>query len=82
VELPVSQIHYNLAGEGGKNLPSQEMVEFYANWVGKYPIVFHRSGETEDTTIADLEIVIREWIETAMELGRPIPEPKGRLVFA
>ncbi len=25
---------------------------------------------------------INEWLETAAELGRPIPEPKGRLVFA
>jgi predicted RNase H-like HicB family nuclease len=26
--------------------------------------------------------VIGEWLETARELGRPIPEPKGRLLFA
>jgi predicted RNase H-like HicB family nuclease len=26
--------------------------------------------------------VIQEWIETARELGRPIPEPKGRPLFA
>ena len=31
---------------------------------------------------ANAEVVIREWIETAKELGRPIPEPKGRLLFA
>ena len=29
-----------------------------------------------------LQVVIREWIETAKELGREIPEPKGRLIFA
>ena len=28
------------------------------------------------------EVIIQEWIETAKELGRPIPAPKGRLVFA
>jgi len=28
------------------------------------------------------EIVIQEWIETAREIGRPIPQPKGRLMFA
>lgn len=28
------------------------------------------------------ETVIREWIETARELGRPIPEPRGRLLYA
>ena len=33
-------------------------------------------------TLANLELVIDEWIETAQELGRPIPEPKGRLMYA
>jgi hypothetical protein len=29
------------------------------------------------------EVIIDEWIETAKELGRPVPEPKGRrLMFA
>ncbi len=32
--------------------------------------------------ISNVETVIDEWIETAKELGRPIPEPKGRLLFA
>jgi predicted RNase H-like HicB family nuclease len=39
-------------------------------------------GATYQEAVANVEIVIREWIETAQELGRPIPEPKGRLVFA
>jgi predicted RNase H-like HicB family nuclease len=39
-------------------------------------------GETHQTALANAEIIIREWIETAQELGRKIPEPKGRLVFA
>jgi hypothetical protein len=28
------------------------------------------------------EVVISEWIETAKEMGRSIPEPRGRLVYA
>ena len=32
--------------------------------------------------IANAETVIREWIETARELGRPVPEPRGRLMYA
>ena len=32
--------------------------------------------------LAQAEIVIGEWIETAKELGRQIPEPRGRLLFA
>ena len=39
-------------------------------------------GATYQEAVAKVEIVIREWIETAKEMGRQIPEPKGRLVFA
>jgi predicted RNase H-like HicB family nuclease len=39
-------------------------------------------GKTYQEALANLEVVMQEWIETAKELGRPIPEPKGRLVFA
>jgi predicted RNase H-like HicB family nuclease len=38
-------------------------------------------GKTYQEALASLEIAMQEWIETAKELGRPIPEPKGRLVF-
>jgi len=39
-------------------------------------------GTTRQEALANAETVIQEWIETARELGRPIPEPKGRLLFA
>ena len=39
-------------------------------------------GATYQEALANAEIVINEWIETARELGRPIPEPKGRLIYA
>jgi predicted RNase H-like HicB family nuclease len=39
-------------------------------------------GRTYREALANVEVVIKEWIETATELGRPIPQPKGRLVFA
>ena len=39
-------------------------------------------GVTRQEAIANAEAVIAEWLETARELGRPIPEPKGRLLFA
>ena len=32
--------------------------------------------------LANVERVIDEWIETAQELGRTIPDPKGRLMYA
>jgi len=39
-------------------------------------------GATYQEALANAEVVIREWIETARELGRPIPTPRGRLMFA
>ncbi|MEW6718180.1 MAG: type II toxin-antitoxin system HicB family antitoxin [Chloroflexota bacterium] len=39
-------------------------------------------GATYQEALANAEIVIQEWLETARELGRPIPEAKGRLVYA
>jgi len=39
-------------------------------------------GPTRQEALANVEVVIAEWIETAREMGRPIPEPKGRLLFA
>ena len=34
-------------------------------------------GPTRQEALANAETAIHEWIETARELGRPIPEPKG-----
>lgn len=39
-------------------------------------------GASYQEALANVEVVIQEWIETAKELGRQIPEPKGRLMFA
>ena len=39
-------------------------------------------GASYQEALANVETVIQEWIETAKDLGRPIPEPKGRLAFA
>lgn len=39
-------------------------------------------GSTYQQALANVEVVIQEWLETAKELGRSIPVPKGRLVFA
>ena len=35
-------------------------------------------GATYQEAIANVEVVIQEWIETAQELGRTVPEPRGR----
>ena len=39
-------------------------------------------GPTPQEALAQVQVVAQEWIQTARELGRPVPEPKGRLLFA
>lgn len=39
-------------------------------------------GETYKQALANVEVIIHEWIETAKELNRPVPTPKGRLLYA
>ena len=39
-------------------------------------------GSSYQEALANIEVVIQEWVETAKELGRSIPEPKGRLIYA
>ncbi|MFN0037331.1 MAG: type II toxin-antitoxin system HicB family antitoxin [Saprospiraceae bacterium] len=39
-------------------------------------------GETYQEALSNVELVIQEWIETAQDLGRTIPQPKGKLMYA
>jgi predicted RNase H-like HicB family nuclease len=39
-------------------------------------------GETYQKALQNIEIIMQEWIETAQELGRKIPEPTQRLMSA
>jgi len=39
-------------------------------------------GTTYYEALRAVEVVMQEWIETAKELGREVPKPKGRLLFA
>ena len=39
-------------------------------------------GATYQEALANAETIIQEWLDTARDLGRPIPEPKGRLAYA
>lgn len=39
-------------------------------------------GKTYKEAVENVEGIIQEWIETAKELGRTIPKPKGRLKYA
>jgi predicted RNase H-like HicB family nuclease len=39
-------------------------------------------GASYAEAVAEVEKVVAEWVETATEEGRPIPKPRGRLLFA
>jgi predicted RNase H-like HicB family nuclease len=39
-------------------------------------------GETYEQAVSNARVVIEQWIETARELGRPVPGPRGRLMYA
>jgi len=39
-------------------------------------------GETYEDALANVRTTMHEWIETARDLGREVPKPKGRLLFA
>jgi predicted RNase H-like HicB family nuclease len=39
-------------------------------------------GRTYQEAVSNAEVVIAEWIDTAEQLGRPIPTPRGKLMYA
>ncbi len=38
-------------------------------------------GDTYQEALQNVELVVQEWIETAKDLGRPVPEPRPRLMY-
>ncbi len=38
-------------------------------------------GETYQSALQNVEIIMQEWMETAQELGREIPTPKIRSIL-
>lgn len=39
-------------------------------------------GASVEEAIQNSELIIKEWIEVALERGHKVPEPKGRLIYA
>ncbi len=39
-------------------------------------------GENYNDALQNVQLVINEWIETARSLNRPVPSPKGKLMYA
>ena len=70
------------------NLPKYEVILYWSAddeaFIAEVPELpgCAADGSTYQEALSNVEIVIEEWIQTAKELGRPVPEPKGRLLFA
>jgi predicted RNase H-like HicB family nuclease len=70
------------------DIPKYEVIIYWSNedqaFIAEVPELpgCMADGKTYAEAIANVEVIIQEWIETAKGLGREIPEPKGRLVFA
>ena len=39
-------------------------------------------GDTQEDALANVKEAMRLWLDTAREFGDPIPEPRGRLIYA
>jgi predicted RNase H-like HicB family nuclease len=39
-------------------------------------------GDTQESALQNIQAAMSGWIEVATELGRAIPEPRGRLMYA
>ena len=69
-------------------MPKYEVIIYWSNedqaFIAEVPELpgCAADGETHQEALANAEVVIHDWLETARDLGRPIPTPKGRLVFA
>jgi len=65
-----------------------EMVIFWSEADGAFVVEVPElpgcmaDGSNYQEAVANAERVIQEWIDTAKEDGRSIPEPKGRLIYA
>jgi predicted RNase H-like HicB family nuclease/predicted RNA binding protein YcfA (HicA-like mRNA interferase family) len=73
---------------GGVNMHKYERIIFWSEEDGRWLVDVPElsgcmaDGSTPYEALQNAEQVISEWIETAKALGRPIPEPKGRLLYA
>jgi predicted RNase H-like HicB family nuclease len=71
-----------------KNEPRYEMIIYWSDedeaFIAEVPELpgCAADGRTYKKAVANAETIIKEWIETARELGRPVPRPRGRLLYA
>lgn len=71
-----------------KNNPKYEIIIYWSNeddsFIAEVPELAGcmADGATYQEAVSNVQIIIDEWIETAKQLGREIPPPKGKLMYA
>ena len=71
-----------------KAMTNYERVIFWSKedncWVVEVPELpgCQADGSTPEEAFKNSELIIQEWIDTAISLGRKVPEPMGRFAFA
>ena len=75
--------HLHLRGDGGGSDVdlADHVDEAFVAEVPELPGCM-ADGSTYEEALNNARVVIDEWIETARSLGREVPQPKGRLMFA
>lgn len=65
-----------------------EMIIYWSNEDNAYIVEIPElpgcmaDGRTYQEAVSNAEIIIAEWIEAAEVIGRPIPVPRGKLMYA
>lgn len=65
-----------------------EMIIYWSNEENAYIVEIPElpgcmaDGRTYQEAVSNAEIIIAEWIEAAEAIGRPIPAPRGKLMYA
>jgi predicted RNase H-like HicB family nuclease len=65
-----------------------EMIIYWSQEDGAYVVEVPElpgcmaDGPTYAEAVANAQVIIREWLETASQVGRTIPQPRGRLAYA
>ncbi len=71
-----------------QNLNKYEIIIYWSNddnsFIAEVPELpgCMADGASYNEAIDNAQTVMSEWIETAKSLGRTIPQPKGKLMFA
>lgn len=83
--LPLVEIQVT---QGGVTVYRYEMIIYWSDEDERFIVEVPElpgcmaDGTTYEEAIKNAQQVIEEWIETARELGREIPEPRGKLAYA